>query len=125
MEYKFTVDDGKSMAYLTIRGECEIRELESMFLAVVEDKRFDSEFNVLTDIGDCTFTFRPAEMSEFFRMFNEEFQGRRGKSAILVSKPHETALAMVHGERVSETRTISVFSTREEALKWLNQETGD
>ena len=77
MEYEYSIDDGRNMGYLAIRGECGIRELESVFLEVTEDKRFNPDFDILTDLRECTFTFRPNEMSGFFGMFNEGLRSGR------------------------------------------------
>ena len=124
MNYEYTIDDQKKVAYLTISEHCTIRDLENIFRAFTGDERFDFEFDVLADLRDCSLAIQPDEMSEFFRMYNSQAEGKRGKSAILVSQPHETALALLLQMKVSETRTIEVFSTRDAALKWLN-EVGD
>ena len=125
MDYEFTIDDQKKMAYLTIWGDCTIRDLERTFVAVTEHYKFNFEFDELSDLRDCKFDFRPDEMSEFFRMFKTRAEGKGGKSAILVSKPRETAIAFSHQLKMSGARSVKLFSTRDAALKWLSEETDE
>jgi hypothetical protein len=120
MNYEYVVDDENRIAFLSFRGHCKIRDLEHVLLALMERDDFNPEYDELTDTRECTMNFRPEEMVRFFHMFEEGFKGERGSTAILVDQPQETALVLVHQNRVNKSRNVRPFSSRRAALNWLN-----
>ncbi len=124
-DYEYLVDEEKGIAYLTVRGRLSIRDMENILRSLLQDDKVNTDLDTLTDFSDCTFTFQPNEMSSFFDIFNQGAERHKGRSAIVVSKPTETAIMMIHRQKVAHTRSIRVFSTREAALGWLIPEPGD
>ena len=126
MVFEFTVDELKKRGYLTVSGNCTIHDLEEVLRNFSGDEKLNPDFDLLTDFRDCVFEFKPDEMAHFYEIFNARPQSTKNRrSAILVSNPHETAVMFIHKMKMSETRTIEVFSTRDAALNWLNEETNN
>ena len=124
MKYEYTVDAAKRRAYLTIRGKCGIRDLKQTLAAITCRDDFNPEHDQLTDLTECQFDFGIAELAEFATMYNKVFQGKEGSTAVLASSPREVALTMLHETRVSESRQVRLFSTREAASEWLSLDAG-
>ena len=119
MKQEYRIDDTEKIIYMSITGDCNLRDLETALLKLTNDKNFSPNYNLLNDLRKCKFKFRPKDLDRFFRIFIEKFSKGTGKSAVLLDTPRETAFSIIHQERMKDTREIQLFSTYEAALNWL------
>ncbi len=119
MQHEYIIDDKEGIVYVSIKGECSIRDLETVFLAATEDSAFSPDYNVLADLRKCGFKFRPDVMKEFFQKYKDRVIGGKGKSALLLWTAHETFIVYTHQKKTEDTRTTQLFATYEAAMNWL------
>ena len=107
---------------MTFTGESTIDELKIAFHEITIDPNYKPQYHVLGDLRACVFTFTPAALNELAHLLKERLGGSLGKTAVLINTPRETALAMLHKDKMVGTRTIELFSTLEAALTWLKSD---
>ncbi len=119
MKYEYKINDREKMIYQFYKGKLSIYDLESALLKLTDDSSFDPDYNILTDLRECKIEFRPEDLEQFVRVFKDKFGRNRGKSAILLDTPYETAISTIHQSMTSDIRRIQLFSTYEAAMNWL------
>lgn len=120
MSFTYQFEEEEKIIYLTFKGECNLEEIKESVHQITGDPNYKPHFHILTDIRNGRLAFQPNALTELAQLFEERFGGSTGKSAMLLSSPRETAMAMLHQKKVS--RTIELFSTREAALIWLKSD---
>ena len=119
MQYEYKIDDEDKIIHQTFKGEFSMDNLKSAFMKVTNDPNFNPNYNILTDLRECIFNFLPKELESFIPIFKEKLAGSKGKSALLLDTPYETAISSLHQDEVKNTRSIRLFSTFEAAIIWL------
>lgn len=119
MNFEYDLDEESEIVSLTVSGTCSIQELEHVMKTLLADKTINYEHDFVTDFRDCKFDFQPSDMTNFFQLFQPGSGGKKGRSAILVSRPLETAMMFMHRMKVANVRTAEIFSTREAGVAWL------
>ena len=94
MEVKLTINAQEKMIYLVINGECNSKDLEKMIFDLANEKEFNADYNMLTDLRECVFNFLPKDLAYFTHIFKDRFSEGKGKSAIIVSKARESASSL-------------------------------
>ena len=119
MQYKYKINDKEGIIYQFYKGKIRINDLEAAILKLSKDRSFNPDYNILTDLRDCIFDFRPQDLEHFFKIFKEIFGKSRGKSAVILDTPIETAISTIFQDLVKTVRRIKIFSTYEAAIVWL------
>jgi len=119
MQYEYKINNKERIIYNYFKGILRVDELESAVLKLSKDSSFDPHYNILTDLRECLFELRPQEMEQFIRIFKEKFSKGKGKSAIIIDTPIETAISTIFQDLVKNVRRIQIFSTDEAAIAWL------
>ena len=119
MPHTYAIDDEESIINVVFTGETTVDELKATVLEIARDPGYNPHYHMLSDLRLCDVTLTHADLTDFTRLFGEEFGSLTGKSAILLGTPHATALAMLHQEQVTDARTTDLFVTPEAAFAWL------
>ncbi len=119
MKHEYLIDEKERLIFQSFKGQYSFRDFETVVLKLTSDKRFSPDYNILTDIRECEIQFQPDDIMRFFQTFKDKVGESKGKTAIIVNAPKETAISTIHQKAVSDIREIQVFSNREAAMDWL------
>ena len=119
MPHTYAIDKEEGIIHVTFTGEIAVDELNAAALEITGNPDYKPQHHILNDLRHCTSTLTHGELTDFAHLFRERFVSRTGKSAILMDAPHTTALAMLHQQKTTGTRTTKLFTTHEEAVAWL------
>ncbi len=122
MAQNYIIDHKEEIIKISFIGENDKGDVMATLLEIIDDSKYKSHYNILTDLSDCSLSFNLTDLTEFSQLFEVKFSDSTGRSAIVINTPRETALAMLHRKNVEKTRKIRVFSTRKAALSWLRSE---
>ena len=102
-------------------GEILPEEIIGYIRHIGNNKNYPRSLKLFSDISGAYFRFSPSEISKIVSASNKAIQNYSSfRSALLVSKPKETALSLLYTEMAKNQKyTVAVFSTKEAALKWL------
>lgn len=70
------------------------------------------------DFRLATFDVKREDVEAFAKLYDAQYEGSGGKSALLVDAPRETALSLMFEQR-ARSRSIKVFSTTAALRHWL------
>jgi len=121
MRYEYRINEKERLIYQSFKGACCIGDLEIAILELTQDPNFNPDYDVLTDLRTCEFTFLPENLTSVVQMFKERFGENTGTSALLVDTPIETVIAGEYQSMIGNGREIHVFCTYEGALDWLKR----
>ncbi|MBE2181241.1 MAG: hypothetical protein IAE97_12305 [Chthoniobacterales bacterium] len=119
MPATFDVHPERKRVDVTLSGTMSVADLEQITMALHDSPGFDPSFDVFTDAREVRFVIEPKEVMEFADFYCKYLASTTGRSALLMSTPRETTLALIHKHAVRRRRTIEIFQTQEAALKWL------
>lgn len=121
MIQNYTIDDKEKIIYICYEGKMTVDDLNNNYLKLMEDSRFNPNYNILTDGRKCEALIQvePTEIAKHVQLIKENFGSCRIKNAILVDSPIETAIAVLFQDMAIEVREVEVFCTEEGALNWL------
>ncbi len=121
MDYEYSIDEESGIICQTFAGRCSFENLEAVLVQLCQDPRFDPDYDILTDLHACEFELGLEQVELFAQLFMDMFKESKGKSALLVDSPRETATSMIFQDMVTQARWVEVFSTREAALNWVRR----
>lgn len=81
---------------------------------------YDNQMNALLDYRDAEILLNPAELSAINKMMVEEKDSISSKIALLVTKPFETALAMIFEAKISSRQETNIFGDLDSVLNYLD-----
>lgn len=94
-------------------------------MALVEelwvDPAYERTMDVIVDFSGATLAMSPAQLDEFAGKFIHSDRSLIGRAAVIADKPLETALSLLIRDRMQGHQPISVFTTKEAALAFLDK----
>ena len=119
MPITFQINPDSDRIFAKVSGDVGLAELEEALNAMSEAPNFNPDYDLLTDARELQFSGKQEEIRAFGGLFGKVLGSQKGKSALLLDQPYETAIGMIHKKNVENLRRIEIFSTMEAALKWL------
>ncbi len=119
MPATFAIHPERKRVVVTLSGTLSIADLEQVTMSLHDAPGFDPSFDVFTDARGVRLAIEPKEVPEFADFYCEYLASTTGCSALLMSTPRETTLALIHKHAVRRRRAIEVFQKKEAAVKWL------
>ncbi len=103
-------------------GPVQLEDLKKGMNKLTADQEFSADFNILTDISDCTLEIHPEEIPGYTKFLIHELRiGASRKAAILTSTPNEVVLSMLYSGEMREAKIdVEVFSTVQAALSHIS-----
>ena len=86
---------------------------------LARNESFSKEYDGIVDLRKAIFTDPDPENARALSSYMIEHNFSRGKLAILVDKPRETALVMIHRWKTGPEHPIEAFSTVEAAAHFI------
>ena len=90
-----------------------------MATQIWSDPRYERNFRTLIDLSQATLSLYPAELREHCQWLNQSTQSLQGRTALVASRPVETALGLMLQNGLRPYREVAVFSTIAAAESFL------
>lgn len=116
--HTLTIDLRNRVVLHVYEGVVTIDVVRAAMEAQFNDPDFDPSFAIVSDFRRATIDAKLRDVEVFSSEHNARFGGARGKTALLVDAPRETALTLMFQQR-AQSREVQVFSTVTALTRWL------
>jgi hypothetical protein len=116
--HTLTIDRKSRVAVNVYRGVVTVELVRRALEEQLKHPDFDRSFAVIGDFRLATFDVKREDIEAFAKLYDAQYEGNRGKTALLVDAPRETALSPMFQQR-AQSRNIRVFSTTAALRQWL------
>lgn len=101
-------------------GKVDLDAITRSFRELAGQEDFSRDFDFLTDAREAELALSTVDLNTFAGLYAELLGGGFGRSALVLNKPKDTALAYLHVDHVKTVREVRLFYLRESALEWLD-----
>lgn len=116
--HTLTIDRKHRVAVNVYRGVVTVELVRRALEEQLRHPDFDRSFAVIGDFRLATFDVKREDVEAFAKLYDAQYEGSPGKTALLVDAPRETALSLMFEQR-ARSRSIKVFSTTAALRHWL------
>lgn len=119
--YKFNTLKGVLETYF--EGEVVLKEIVDYIIATKQNTIYPRTLKILTNTSEANFNFSPNDLKIIIEENYKSLEKYdRIIDAIITDNPKNTAISMLYQELVKTNKyEFNVFSSKEAALKWLDQ----
>lgn len=117
MSYQIFPD--KRLIVETFSGPVKLEEMLGMFEELWKEPLYDRTYSILMDFSEAHMDMGVEEIKKLTGYVLAADSSSRGRVAIVVSGPLETAFTMLISRQMKEHQPVSVFSTVETAKEHL------
>ncbi len=114
-------DNSLEILRMTPKGTIKIEDIIEVYNRILESDIYPKKLNILIDASESRFDVELKQVKKITKIIGKVLSKYSSISeAILIKKPFETVIAIMHQEGVNfENYIIKIFYTEEAALDWL------
>jgi hypothetical protein len=122
LKIKFYIDKDKKLIVQRFYGKVSFCQIQECSPHIWEHPDYNPAFNNIVDLRQCDMLFSKPEFKAMIDQLNSDDRALTAKVALMVSEPHEAAMAVMFCDKVEGLEDAGVFVADSELKKFLGED---